>query len=187
MAFPFPCVIIAGGKSSRMGQDKSLLPFRGHATLTHYQASRLSPLFSSLHVSTKTDKFNGEFSLILDTEQESFSPMVALSSVLEHFTDTYVFCLSVDAPFVEKKHIEALWKAAQATHANALIPRDPHTRHPLCGLYHSSLATLASTLARQGDHKLGLLLERANAVYVDFDETAPFTNLNHPHEYEAAL
>lgn len=187
MAFPFPCVIIAGGKSSRMGQDKSLLPFRGHPTLTQYQASRLLPLFSSLHVSTKTDKFNGEFSLILDAEQESFSPMVALASVLGHFSNTYVFCLSVDAPFVEKEHIKTLWEAAQKSGAKALIPRDPHTRHPLCGLYHSSLAPLANTLAHQGDHKLGILLERANAVYVDFECATPFTNFNHPHEYEAAL
>ena len=101
MSFPFPCVILAGGKSSRMGQDKSLLPFRGFPTLTHYQVARLAPLFSALHVSTKTDKFDGAFSLIQDNTQETFSPMVALASLLEHFSDTYVFCLSVDTPLVE--------------------------------------------------------------------------------------
>jgi molybdopterin-guanine dinucleotide biosynthesis protein A len=170
-----------------MGQDKSLLPFRGFPTLTHYQVARLAPLFSALHVSTKTDKFDGVFSLIQDNTQETFSPMVALASILETFSDTYVFCLSVDTPLVEASHIEALWETAQRTNANAIIPRDSQTRHPLCGLYHSSLAPLAHTLASQGQHKLGMLLEAAGTTYVDFEETTPFTNLNHPHEYEAAL
>jgi len=35
-------IIFAGGKSSRMGRDKALLPFGGYDTLTEYQYRRLS-------------------------------------------------------------------------------------------------------------------------------------------------
>lgn len=170
-----------------MGQDKSLLPFRGYKTLTHFQHARLLPLFKSLYVSTKVDKFNEEFSLILDDSQDIFSPMVALASVLENFKDTYLFCLSVDAPFVEKEQIQKLWDAALKTKAKAIIPRDPDTRHPLCGLYHSSLAKKARELANTQNHKLGLLLEKDSSHFVDFKDSSPFANLNHMHEYKAAL
>lgn len=187
MQFNAPCVILAGGKSSRMGQDKSLLPFGECPTLTHYQAARLKPLFESLHVSTKEDKFDGEFALILDKNDGVFSPMVALASILENFKDSYVFCLSVDAPFVEEEQIKALWEVAQKTPNSAIIPRDLQTRHPLCGFYHSSLASMARQLANEENHKLGFLLQKCGATYVDFKDSKPFTNLNHPHEYEESL
>lgn len=187
MQFPIPCVILTGGKSSRMGQDKSLLPFGAYPTLTHFQVSRLKPLFLSLHVSLKEDKFDGQFPLILDKNSTEFSPMVALASILEYFKNCYVFCLSVDAPFVEETQIKALWEVAQKTPNSAIIPRDSQIRHPLCGLYHTTLAPMARKLADENNHKLGFLLQECGAVYVDFQESKPFTNVNHPHEYEAIL
>jgi len=48
-----PCVIFAGGKSSRMGEDKSLLPFSSFKTLTEFQLSRLSKIFKNVYISTK--------------------------------------------------------------------------------------------------------------------------------------
>ena len=84
---PLPCVIIAGGKSSRMGRDKALLPFGGFETLTEYQIHRLTPLFQSLHVSTRTkDKFGFEASFIEDiTTYEAQSPLIALLSIFQKF------------------------------------------------------------------------------------------------------
>ncbi|NLC28172.1 MAG: molybdenum cofactor guanylyltransferase MobA [Campylobacteraceae bacterium] len=187
MIFPIPCVIFAGGRSSRMGQDKSLLPFRGHKSLTHFQYARLLPLFESLYISTKIDKFGKAFPLILDDYKDVFSPMVALASVLEAFKDTYIFCLSVDAPFVEKEQIQKLWNAALETKAKAIIPQDANTKHPLCGLYHSSLAKKAREFATTQNHKLSFLLEKNTTCFVDFEDSAPFANLNHFSEYEAAL
>ena len=185
MHFEVPCVILAGGKSSRMGQDKSLLPFSKYPTLTHYQVARLKPLFKSLHVSTKEDKFDGKFALILDKDDGVFSPMVALASILENFKDSYVFCLSVDAPLVKEEQIKLLWEVAQKTPNSAIIPRDSNSKHPLCGFYHSCLAPIARELAHEDNHKLGFLLQKCGATYVDFKDPTPFTNLNHPHEYEA--
>ena len=43
--FEIPCVILSGGKSSRMGEDKSLLPFSSSKTLIEYQYKRLKPYF----------------------------------------------------------------------------------------------------------------------------------------------
>lgn len=82
---PLPCIIIAGGKSSRMGSDKALLPFGGFETLTQYQIHRLSPLFQSLHVSTRSkNKFDFEASFIEDiATYEAQSPLVALLTIFQ--------------------------------------------------------------------------------------------------------
>lgn len=67
------CVILAGGKSSRMGRDKTLLPFGGFATLTHYGAHKFGRIFERVFVSSKFDKFNPPLPLVKDASPEEFS------------------------------------------------------------------------------------------------------------------
>jgi molybdopterin-guanine dinucleotide biosynthesis protein A len=49
--FEIPCVILSGGKSSRMGEDKSLLPFSSSNSLIEFQFNRLKPYFKYPKVS----------------------------------------------------------------------------------------------------------------------------------------
>ena len=67
------CVILAGGKSSRMGRDKALLPFGGFATLTHYGAHKFGRIFERVFVSSKFEKFNPPLPLIKDADAEEIS------------------------------------------------------------------------------------------------------------------
>ena len=69
--FEITCVILSGGKSSRMGEDKSLLPFSSSQTLIQYQYDRLKPYFKNIYISSKVDKFNflEKYSLIFTMTQ----------------------------------------------------------------------------------------------------------------------
>ena len=67
------CVILAGGKSSRMGRDKTLLPFGGFATLTHYGAHKFGRIFEHVFVSSKFEKFDPPLPLIKDADAEDIS------------------------------------------------------------------------------------------------------------------
>ena len=67
------CVILAGGKSSRMGRDKTLLPFGGFATLTHYGAHKFGRIFERVLVSSKFEKFDPPLPLVKDVSPEEIS------------------------------------------------------------------------------------------------------------------
>lgn len=67
------CVILAGGKSSRMGRDKTLLPFGGFTTLTHYGAHKFRRIFERVFVSSKFEKFDPPLPLIKDADAEEIS------------------------------------------------------------------------------------------------------------------
>ncbi|HEY9190437.1 MAG TPA: NTP transferase domain-containing protein, partial [Sulfurovum sp.] len=66
-----PAVIIAGGKSSRMGEDKALLPFGPYRSLAEFQYHRLSSLFETVYISAKKHKFDFSCRVIEDIHQES--------------------------------------------------------------------------------------------------------------------
>jgi len=44
-------VILCGGRSSRMGQNKSLLPFTENKTILDFQYEKLSEVFNKVYVS----------------------------------------------------------------------------------------------------------------------------------------
>ena len=184
MQFNIPAVLFAGGQSSRMGQDKALLPFAGYETLSEYQYSRLSKLFEKVYLSSKEDKFDFQTEIIFDKYPES-SPMVGLASVFETLEEDAVFILSVDTPFVNKEIIERLIKQSEGT--DAAIARTPGGKQPLCGIYTRAILPFVQENIQNNRHKIGNVLQKVRTKYVDFEEEKFFMNLNHPHEYAAAV
>ena len=183
---PLPLVIMAGGKSSRMGSDKALLPFGDFPTLTQYQLARWRGCFSFLHVNCKyKEKFDFEASFIEDipTYPKS-SPLIALMSILKYF-NAPVAVLSVDTPFVTAEIFETLYQNF-SPNTQAIIATSPFGTHPLCGFYTPSLIPTIEKMLENDNHKIGYLLQNAQTVYVNFTDDAPFFNLNYPHEYTQA-
>jgi molybdopterin-guanine dinucleotide biosynthesis protein A len=178
-------VIFAGGKSSRMGEDKALLPFSKFNTLSEFQYNRLSKLFQSVSLSAKENKFDFDCSVIEDIYQEH-SPLVGIISIFETLQVEEVFILSVDAPFVESDTIEKILRCNEKG-LDAIVAKSPGGVQPLCGLYKKSILPLARQQLKKNNHRLGDLLRLAHTCYVKFDEDLPFTNLNHPQEYQEAL
>ena len=68
-----------------MGEDKSLLPFSSSKTLTQFQYQRLKTFFKNIYLSAKTNKFDfiEDNELILDTNKEIFSPILALDTIFD--------------------------------------------------------------------------------------------------------
>ena len=182
------CVIFAGGKSSRMGQDKSLLPFGDFPSLAEYQYARLLPLFQQTYISAKeSDKFDFNADIIPDiVETGIYAPTAGFVSVFDHLDDERFFVISVDTPFISTEQFEALL-SNDSDELDAVIAQTASGSHPMCGIYHRSLMLSFRRMLQEDNHRLGQLLKQANTRYVTFDDEAPFANLNHPHEYEAAL
>jgi len=184
MKYDIPAVLFAGGKSSRMGKDKTLLPFANCTTLSEFQYSRLNKYFKEVYLLAKEDKFDFTVPVITDNYPQS-SPLVGLVSMFESLNADKFFVLSVDAPFVNEKVIASL--LAYNKKYDAVIAKGPNGIEPLCGLYRRSILPLAKKNLEVGDHRLNNLLKEADTQFIVFEDASVFTNLNHPHEYEDAL
>jgi len=183
-----PCIIFAGGRSRRMGEDKALLPFGDFDTLTQFQLSRLKKIFKTVYISCKSkDKFNFEASFIEDIKTENtFAPTTGFIAVFNEIDDDSFFAISVDAPFVSKDEIEKII-GADSKNLDATIAKTDSGIQPMCGIYHRSLKDDFTNMLEEDNHKLGYLLKNSNTRYIHFKNEKPFLNLNKPQDYKEAL
>ena len=183
-----PCIIFAGGKSSRRGEDKALLPFGKSSTLTEYQIKKLQKIFKDVYISCKDkSKFNFEANFIEDiTGIQTYAPTVGFASIYEKLPDDRFFVISVDTPFIGLKEIQKLLEYDR-NNLDAIVASTASGIQPLCGIYHRSLEKKFLTMIDQNDHKLGYLLKNSKTHYLHFEDDSPFLNLNHPDEYKKAL
>lgn len=183
-----PCVIFAGGKSSRMGEDKALLPFGAFKTLAQFQLHRLQKIFKNVYISCKTtEKFDFEAEFIEDVKTDNiFAPTAGFIAMFEKLQDERMFIISVDTPFVGEEEINQIL-LHDNPHAEITIANTACANQPMCGIYHRSLQKKFIQMLETNNHKLGFLVKESKTIYVKFENEEAFLNLNHPHEYQQAL
>jgi len=186
--FQTPCVIFAGGKSSRMGEDKTLLPFAGKPSLTQFQYERLQKLFQNVYISCKdANKFDFAANFIEDIDtKDIYAPTTGFVTIFNHLHVNEIFVLSVDTPFVDEAEISKILEHKDQGF-DAIIAKTPHSLHPLCGLYNRSLHVAFSNMLQTNQHKLTQLLHMSKTLFIEFEDESNFLNLNHPSEYDEAV
>ncbi len=181
--FEIPCVILCGGRSSRMGEDKALLPFSKSNSLTEYQFNRLKPYFKNIYISSKIDKFNflknKTKDLILDKGEE-YSPIVALETILESIESQKVFIITVDTPLVKIESIKKL--IDNSLKYDATVAQTKKT-HNLCGVFDKASLLQIKAMLNNDIHKVGFLLKNINTSYINFPLEDEFINVNEKDEY----
>ncbi len=174
-------VIFAGGKSSRMNKDKSLLPFDGFKTLSEFQYNRLSKIFDKVYISCKDNKFDFDANLILDKYADS-SPLIGLISIFETLDINEVFVISVDSPFIDIDIMDKLELYNQDKY-DIIVSSTNGKNQPLCAIYKRSILTKAKEFLSKDIHKLNRVIKSLNSKVVEFEEDNRFANLNYYHEY----
>jgi molybdopterin-guanine dinucleotide biosynthesis protein A len=190
-------VLLAGGKSSRMGCDKALLDFEGRPFWQRQLATlrALSPQQLMLAGPAQPDC---DCEIIAD-EFPDVGPLGGITAALRLCTAPLLLVLAVDLPGMTTDFLRSL--LADCGDGCGIIPRvnlqgsGASARHldryePLAAIYPVKCAALASSFLKRGDFSLqsfvrgaltqGLVRERM----VVSGETELFVNLNTPADYE---
>jgi len=184
--FEITCVILCGGKSSRMGEDKSLLPFSTSSSLTLYQYNRLKPYFKNIYISSKIDKFDfvDKNMLILDENKDIYSPIIALNTIFNKLPNQKIFIMTVDTPLVSIKSIEKLIEESENFD---ICVAQTEKIHNLCGVFSTNISSSINNMLQNDIHKVGYLLKNNNTQIIQFPQNDEFLNLNNKDEYFKAL
>lgn len=154
--------VLAGGRSSRLGQDKILLPWQG-TTLLQHAIDRLWPLCTKVSIcSSRADlpeKISGPYPRIPDAVPNA-GPLAGIVPALEASQTGWNLFLAVDLPLVPVEFLRTLAQRAMAP-ALAIIPVVDTIPQPLCAMIHRSLAPPLRRALESGKYKVMLALREA--------------------------
>ena len=180
--------ILAGGKSTRMGRDKALLP-AGDRTMIERIAEELGG-FSEVLVSAAEEGAYRETGLrVCPDERPGIGPIEGIRQVLRAAKEDYAFICAADMPFIRKEAVLALAAAIRPGDDCCVLTRGGQPE-PLCAVYSRRVLPLIDGLIAEGCYRPRALYPLCRVRYVPLEETGlgPETveNLNTPEEYAAA-
>lgn len=171
--------ILAGGKSSRMGQDKLFLEVDGKHLLRH-TLSTCCELFERVSIVAKEkNKFSAfDCNVVLDWEGAD-GPMAGIVAALQDCPEDYCFITAADLLDLSTTTISMLVRQYQGEQYFGL--KESERIQPLCGIYaRSSLASLIDA-AKRGRYGLHEALEQLDTKFISVNSDS-WRNINRPED-----
>jgi molybdopterin-guanine dinucleotide biosynthesis protein A len=181
-------IILAGGKSSRMGRDKGLCRFKGK-TLVSYAIATLQPLCSRIIISANNDMEDySTFGLeVFPDEVKGIGPMGGILTCLKQSTTQHNLVLSCDTPFVTTALFEFLLNNIEKR--QLVVPAtQTFLLEPLAAYYATNVLAELERFVNAGDYKMMNFFKKMNFGSLAVDELLPafsenlFRNLNTPED-----
>lgn len=181
-------VILAGGKSSRMGSNKALLPYRGGRFIEAIHR-QLTNIFSEVLLVTN-NPVQYEFlpcRKVPDLYQ-GMGVLAGIHSGLYHSHSQAIFAVACDMPYLVEELIRQMVSRANA--GGVLIPESPGGLEPLHAVYGKGcLAAIEATLL-SGQRRIVSFFDRTNVSRMNLEQVAcfdpafvSFLNINTPEDY----
>lgn len=199
-AVPVVGILLAGGKSSRMGGgDKSLRPLAGRPILAHV-IERLKPQVAGMVLNANGDvsRFAGfGLPIVADSIAGHAGPLAGVHAGLEWIKRhrpgcAYGVTVATDTPFLPRDLVQH-FSAELGDRPALLVAKSAAGVHPVIGLWPVDLADAIATALKQGLHKVGGFTEQHKAVEVTFPPAEiagrvvdPFFNINRPEDLAEA-
>ncbi len=199
---PFPCIfgkavdditgfILAGGRSTRMGEDKTVLDWHGRPLLDHMLDVARSIAAGVRVVGSRAGLC--DYGGVIEDIYPDRGPLAGIHAALSASTTELNLILAVDMPFIEPAFLEYLAAQARAAAAVVTAPRIAGRWQPLCAVYHRSFVESAERALHSGRNKIDVLFDKVPVRAVDDAELmrlafpdAMFENLNTRQQYEQA-
>lgn len=183
-------VILAGGQSKRMGENKALLNFQGK-TFIQTLATKLEEVFPVLISCNQGEQYESyHYEKAIDLYEE-VGPIGGIYSSLRASKTPYIWVVPCDTPFVTEKLGEFLCSYI-STEYEALIPVMRNGQIvPTVGIYHKTALPVLIEMIENNQYKLMDLLKKLRVRYVSMEYTAfddeMLENINHWEQYEAII
>ena len=176
-------ILLAGGKSSRMGRDKAALPFRG-MTLLEWQLQRLWSLGGGDIMLSGLRREMAGIRVVAD-EFPGRGPLSGLHACMKAAARPSCLVLSVDVPLAPLPALAELVRVHRATGGKVTLLRHGDKWEPLMGVYQSELFRDAERILQEKNTAVRRLLDETGFQVMDWPhDEGLFLNCNTPEDYE---
>lgn len=188
----FPCgvtgVILAGGRSSRMGSNKALLPYRGERFIEAIHR-QMHELFDEVLLVTNTPEQYSFLSCrkVADIFQDA-GALAGLHAGLHHSNTAHIFAVACDMPYLNPALIGKI--ASLRDRADVVIPHGANGWEPLHALYRKECLAPMEAALTEGRRRIVsffpevLVCQLSREAVAELDPGfESFQNINTPSDY----
>lgn len=184
-------VILVGGKSSRMGRDKAMLPLYGTILIDKVLDTLKAGLQCVILVGDHPERFEG-YGLKIYPDIFPGSSLGGLYTALSRAETPYIFASACDLPFASPSVIRLILSLGEGF--DAVVPLNGGYPEPLFALYNKNCLEPMKKLLDARNHRIYDFYPQVRIRYVTPEELASvggtgrnFLNVNTIKEYEAIL
>jgi molybdopterin-guanine dinucleotide biosynthesis protein A len=176
-------IIMAGGSSTRMGTDKSMLPIKGRPIIKGI-CEQLSTCFEQILISaTNKDKFEFLGYEVVPDKIPGQGPLMGIASALEASSNELSFVVACDIPHIELRHVRRIISEAIEGEPDIVVPVAGDGQYePLFAVYRKSALRALNKVLSSGGRKISDVFALCNVKTIDLG--ASLVNLNTSAEYE---
>jgi molybdopterin-guanine dinucleotide biosynthesis protein A len=179
----YSTIILAGGKSSRMGSDKGLLQL-GELTFVEYVIRAVEEITEEIIIVTKNNTYRQFGHVVVQDIIPDKGPLGGIHTGLKLSSSEQNIVLSCDIPFIDHNVIEHLM--ASHTTGTAIASYKDQI-HPLIGVYGKPLIKPIEKHLRKDKLKIRSFLTSVPHEVIDFPEEkfhgSSFYNINTTKEF----
>ena len=183
----FSGYVLAGGRSSRMGTDKALLPIGGTTLLDHVARS-VREAAGNVTIIGPPDRYSEFGYPVIRDLVENHGPLGGLYTALSATKTDWNLIVACDMPGLTAHFLDNLLQEAESSPADCLVPSKPGRTglDPLCAVYHRRCLPAAKAAL---DRKLLKMQDFVSSLRVSIwpvPNPGPLENVNTPEEWAAA-
>ena len=173
-------IILAGGKSSRMGSDKGLLDLEGKKFINHI-IDAIVPVVDELIIVANNSNYNDLGYKVVGDLVKGCGPMGGIYTGLMISETEKNLIVSCDIPDISTATLQTI--ISQSGKEDVTVPLHNEISEPLCAVYHKTCTTEFKKCLDRKEFKMRDALENLNVKYVhfgfnDFFSADDFANIN---------
>jgi molybdopterin-guanine dinucleotide biosynthesis protein A len=175
-------VILAGGKSSRMGTDKGFLKLNGKLFIEHIIAA-LTPFVSEIIIVSNHPEYDNFKLKRVPDFVENAGPLAGVYSGLLASKTENNLVLSCDIPLINSEILAELVRQIDDVSEIIQIESNGKTM-PLISVYNKSCETVFSSLLNQGERRLRFAVNQCKVknILLNKEQEKRVSNINTPEQ-----
>ena len=184
--------VLAGGRSSRMGSDKALLPIGG-MNLLQIAVAKAREVSPRTAIVGSRERY-AQYGDVIDDIIPGCGPLSGIHAALSTTRSELNLILSVDMPLISPDFLRWLTQTAASGDELAIVPEAHGRTQPLCSVFRRAAVAQAENALRTREYKVDHLFSiLPTRLVAEIDWRAAgflpgiFRNVNTPAEYEAVV
>jgi molybdopterin-guanine dinucleotide biosynthesis protein A len=176
--------VLAGGRSTRMGRDKALLP-AGPRTLLEHVAELVREAAGNVTLIGPAERYAHLGIPMVPDAVESQGPLGGLFTALEATSADWNLIVACDMPGLTAEFLRTLLDAAELAGKDCLAPVTAQGIEPLCAVYHRRVASAAARALHAKLLKMQDFARSLDTVEWPVADPAILRNVNTPQDLAA--